>query len=64
MRGPRSPGHAQHFLSAHGPINNIFCQRNRVLARQYRHIRTQAFLLWNDVTGGFVDWLYSDSESC
>ncbi|WP_370659451.1 hypothetical protein [Massilia psychrophila] len=52
MRRFKSPGHAQRFLSAHGPINNVFrCQRNRLLAQQYRHVRTHAFLLWNEVTG-------------
>jgi putative transposase len=51
MRRFRSPGHAQRFLSAHGPINTAFrCQRNRLPAQQYRHIRTRAFLLWNEVT--------------
>jgi putative transposase len=51
MRRYKSPRHAQRFLSAHGPINNAFrCQRNRLSAQQYRHMRTQAFLLWNDVT--------------
>ena len=51
MRRFRSPGHAQRFLSAHRPINNAFrCQRSRLPAQQYRHIRTQAFLLWNEVT--------------
>ena len=51
MRRFKSPGHAQRFLSAHGPINNVFrCQRNRLSAEQYRHVRTQAFALWNEVT--------------
>ena len=51
MRRFKSPGHAQRFLSAHGPINNVFrCQRNRLSAEQYRHVRTQAFALWNKVT--------------
>lgn len=51
MRRFKSPGHAQRFLSAHGPINNVFqCQRNRLSAQQYRHVRTQAFSIWNEVT--------------
>ncbi len=51
MRRFKSPGHAQRFLSAHGPINNAFrCQRNRLSAAQYRGVRTQAFSLWNEVT--------------
>jgi putative transposase len=50
MRRFKSPRHAQRFLSAHGPINNAFrCQRNRLSARQYRHVRTQAFSLWDEV---------------
>jgi len=50
MRRYKSPRHAQRFLSAHGPINNVFrCQRNRLSAQQYRHV--QAFSLWNEVTG-------------
>jgi putative transposase len=51
MRRFKSPGQVQRFLSAHGPINNVFrCQRNRLSAEQYRHVRTQAFSLWNEVT--------------
>ena len=51
MRRFKSPGHTQRFLSAHCPINNAFrCQRNRLTAEQYRHVRTQAFSLWNEVT--------------
>lgn len=52
MRRFKSPGHAQRFLSAHGPINNAFrCQRNRLSAQRYRHVRADAFSLWNEVTG-------------
>ena len=48
----KSPGHAQRFLSVHGPINNVFrCQRNRMSAQRYRHVRADAFSLWNEVTG-------------
>ena len=51
MQRLKSARHAQRFLSAHGPINNAFrCQRNRLSAQQYRHVRTQAFSLWNEVT--------------
>src|ERR1700712_2271112 len=47
MRRYKSPRHVQRFLSAHGLINNIFrCQRNRLPAQQYRHVRAQAFTLW------------------
>jgi len=52
MRRFKSPGHAQRFLSAHGPINNTFrCQRHRLPAVQYRCVRTAAFSLWNEVSG-------------
>ena len=52
MRRFKSPGHAQRFLSAHGPINNAFrCQRNRLSAGQYRCVRSNAFSLWNEVAG-------------
>ena len=52
MRRFKSPGHAQRFLSAHGPINNAFrCQRHLLPAEQYRCVQTAAFTLWNEVTG-------------
>ena len=52
MRRFKSPGHAQRFLSAHGPLNNTFrCQRHRLSAVQYRCVRTAAFSLWNEVSG-------------
>ncbi|BBB62430.1 hypothetical protein UNDKW_4157 [Undibacterium sp. KW1] len=51
MRRFNSSGHAQRFLSAHGPINNAFrCQWNRLTAEQYRHVRKQAFSIWDEVT--------------
>lgn len=40
MRRFKSAGQAQRFLSAHGTFNNTFrCQRNRLKAEQYRHVR-------------------------
>ena len=52
MRRFKSPGQAHRFLSAHGPINNVFrCQRHRLPAAQYRCARNSAFSLWNEVTG-------------
>jgi putative transposase len=52
MRRFKSPGQAQRFLSAHGPINNAFrCQRHRLPVEQYRSVRNSAFSLWNEVTG-------------
>jgi putative transposase len=51
MRRYKSPRHVQRFLSAHGPINNISrCQRNCLPAQKYKHVRAQAFSLWNEVT--------------
>jgi putative transposase len=51
MRRFKSAGQGQRFLSAHGPINNAFrCQRNRLTAEQYRHVRTQEFSIWSEVT--------------
>lgn len=51
MRRFKSAGQGQRFSSAHGPINNAFrCQRNRLTAEQYRHVRTQAFSIWSEVT--------------
>jgi putative transposase len=47
----KSPGHAQRFLSAHGPINNHFRpRRHRMAASDYRTVRTQAFETWQQVT--------------
>src|SRR4028118_1305386 len=52
MRRFTSPGHAQRFLSAHGPIRGHFCpRRHRLKAHAYREERSQRFLVWNDVTG-------------
>jgi len=40
MRRFKSPGHAQRFLSAHGPINNLFRpRRHRLTAVTYRATR-------------------------
>ncbi len=52
MRRFQSPGQAQRFLSAHGPINNLFrCGRHLMRAAQYRVFREQAFVTWRKVTG-------------
>ncbi len=52
MKGFKSAGQAQRFLSAHDGINNLFhlC-RHRVPATQYRAARTQAFQVWAEVSG-------------
>jgi putative transposase len=52
MRGFKSPGHAQRFLAAQGPIRGHFCPgRHRLSAAQYRAIRRERFAVWNTVTG-------------
>ncbi len=52
MKRFKSAGQAQRFLSAHDGINNLFhlC-RHDVPAVQYRAARTQAFQIWDEVTG-------------
>ncbi len=51
MRRFKSPGHAQRFLSAHGPINNLFRpRRHRMSAEEYRTARDRAFETWQQVT--------------
>ena len=48
----RSARHAQWFLSAHDPINNLFLlPRHRMPATDYRAERTRAFEAWHDVCG-------------
>jgi putative transposase len=51
IRRFKSPGHAQRFLSAHGPINNLFRpRRHRTSAEGYRTARDRAFETWGQVT--------------
>ena len=51
MRRFKSAGQTQRFLSAHGPINNLFrCQRHRLGRADYREMRERAFLTWQIVT--------------
>ncbi len=51
MRRFKSPGQAQRFLSAHGPINNLFrCGRHLMRAAHYRLFRDRAFDQWREVT--------------
>jgi putative transposase len=51
MRRFKSPRQAQRFLSAHGPINNLFyLRRHRIPAAQYRVARGDAFDTWSQVT--------------
>jgi putative transposase len=51
MRRLKSPGQAQRFLSAHGPINNLFrLGRHRMKTAHYRLFQDRAFALWREVT--------------
>ncbi len=52
MRCFKSPGHAQRFLAAHGPIAGHFRpRRHRLTASAYRATRNQRFATWRQVTG-------------
>jgi putative transposase len=51
MRRFKSPGHAQRFLSAFGPIREHFCpRRHRLRAEDYRRERARRMEVWNAVT--------------
>ncbi len=52
MRRFKSPGHAQRFLAAYGPIAAHFRpRRHRLSAAAYRQTRDQRFATWRVVTG-------------
>jgi len=52
MQRFKSPGHAQRFLSAYGPIAQHFRPRRHLLsASEYRHEMWQRFESWAEVTG-------------
>ncbi len=52
MRRFKSPGHAQRFLAAFGPIREHFCpRRHRLPAEEYRRERARRLQVWNEVTG-------------
>jgi putative transposase len=52
MQGFKSPGHAQHFLSAYGPINQHFRPRRHLLsASAYREEMGNRFEGWAEMTG-------------
>jgi len=52
MRRFKSPGHAQRFLAAYGPIASHFRpRRHRLSASAYRQTRDQRFATWRVVTG-------------
>jgi putative transposase len=52
MRRFKSPGHAQRFLAAYGPIA-AHCRprRHRLTAEVYRETRAERFAAWRAVTG-------------
>jgi hypothetical protein len=53
MRRFKSPGHAQRFLAAFGPISDHFRpRRHRLKAPDSRVFMQQRFSVWNQVTGG------------
>ena len=52
MRRFKSPGHAQRFLAAYGPIASHFRpRRHRLTAEAYRQTRDVCFAAWRAVTG-------------
>jgi putative transposase len=52
MQGFKSPGHAQRFLAAYGPIAQHFRpRRHRFSASAYRQERQQRFQMWGEITG-------------
>ncbi len=52
MRRFKSPGHAQRFLAAYGPIAAHFRpRRHRLSGHDYRQTRDQCFATWREVTG-------------
>ena len=52
MRRFKSPGQAQRFLAAYGPIASHFRpRRHRLPARDYRQEMTQRFQTWREITG-------------
>jgi putative transposase len=52
MQGCKSPGHAQRFLAAYGPIAQHFRpHRHRFSARAYREEMRQRCHTWQEITG-------------
>ena len=52
MQRFKSPGHAQCFLAAYGPIASHFrLRRHRFPTPEYRQEMTQRFQLWREMTG-------------
>jgi len=52
MQGFKSPGHAQRFLSAYGPLAQHFRpRRHRLSAAEYRQEMHNRFESWAEMTG-------------
>jgi len=52
LRRCKSPGHAQRFLAAYGPIaSHCRPRRHRLTAAEYRETRDERFATWRAVTG-------------
>ena len=52
MQGFKSPGHAQRFLAAYGPIAQHFRpRRHRFSAPEYRQAMRQRCQVWSEITG-------------
>ena len=50
MRGFKSDGHAQRFLTVHGQVHNLFRLRRHMLrAVNYRALRSRGFADWREV---------------
>ncbi len=55
MRRLKSPALAQRFLSAYGPINNLFRCRRHLLSRvDVRAAREKAFFTWQIITNALA----------
>jgi putative transposase len=55
MQGFKSPGHAQRFLSAYGPITSHFRpRRHRLSAPAYRQEMRQRFHTWQEITSSSI----------
>jgi putative transposase len=51
MQGFKSPGHAQRFLAAYGPIaQHCRPRRHRLSAQDYRQEMVQRFQVWREIT--------------
>ena len=51
MRRFKSPGQAQHFLSVHGVIHNLFrVGRHLLRSTHHRELRERSFLVWRQET--------------